>query len=100
MDNFDIGKVSVSTPHYGFQKCYKYRWYVDWHGQAGKQPEIFINSSNLSADNLKARTYSDEGGLFYPKIPGEFLRMPTNAPQVGNGTVKKQQERLWCFEIL
>ena len=77
-DHFDVGTVGVTES----KKCYNYKWKITWLSKAGKQPLVHVNSSKLFGNRVKFTNRETEGGLFYQKIPGEFLRMPTEEPQV------------------
>ena len=79
--NFDVGEIEVAIST-GYPKCHHYRWRVDWLTKAGKQPDLIVNTSKLTGDNIQINTDTTEGGLFYYKIPGEFLRVITKEPQV------------------
>ena len=77
-EKFDVGTVSVTE----YQKCYSYKWKVKWLTKPGKQILLQVNTSKLFGNKVKFTNRETEGGLFYEKIPGEFLRMPTKEPQV------------------
>ena len=80
-DNFDVGEIEVKISN-GYPKCNAYRWRVDWLTKAGKQPDVMINASKVMGVDVQDRNEITEGGLFYKKIPGEFLRVITKEPQV------------------
>lgn len=80
-NEFDVGKLEVSTT-VKVTPRFEYKWKIKWLTKPGRQPPIQINGSKLSGDDVKTNNYIKEGGLFYNKIPGEFLRMPTREPQV------------------
>ena len=77
-DNFDIGTVGVTHS----KKCYEYKWKVKWETKSGRQPLLQLNCDKMFGDNIENTIHETEGGLFYQKIPGEFLRMATTKPQV------------------
>lgn len=79
--NFDVGEIEVQISN-GYPKCHAYRWKVDWNTKSGKQPDLIINASKIIGDNIKVSNDVREGGLFYYKIPAEFLRVVTKEPQV------------------
>ena len=77
-ENFNAGTVVVTKT----EKCYYSKWKVTWVSKPGKQPLLDVNIAKLSGDRVSFKNSETEGGLFYNKIPGEFLRMPTKKPQV------------------
>jgi hypothetical protein len=79
--NFDVGEIEV-TISTGYPKCNAYRWKVEWLTKAGKQPNLIMNASKVMGVDVQTRNEIKEGGLFYYKIPGEFLRVITKEPQV------------------
>lgn len=80
-NEFDVGKLEVSTKFRVTPK-FEHTWKIKWLTKPGRQPQIQINGTKLSGDDVKTTNDINEGGLFYTKIPGEFLRMPTPEPQV------------------
>ena len=76
--NFDVGEVHV----YGYSACNNYQWQVTWLTKPGNQPDMIINASKVMGVDVQDRNYIREGGLYYTKIPGEFLRVITKEPQV------------------
>ena len=94
--NFNVGKLEVTISS-GYPKCNSYRWKVDWISKAGKQPDLIINASKVMGENIKVQNNIREGGLFYKKIPGEFLRVISKEPQViGPGLEGNQACELSC----
>ena len=77
-DSFDIGTVGVTYS----KKCYEYKWKVNWKTKSGRQPLLQVNSTKVFGENIRNAINEKEGGLFYKKVPGEFLRMPATKPQV------------------
>ncbi|XP_028395269.1 fibrocystin-L-like [Dendronephthya gigantea] len=77
-DNFDVGTVVVTKT----EKCYYAKWKVSWTSKPGLQPLLHVNTSKLFGNKVSFKNSQTEGGLFYNKIPGEFLRMPSKKPQV------------------
>ncbi|ROL45843.1 Fibrocystin-L [Anabarilius grahami] len=63
--------------------CRGYSWNIQWLTIPGNQPLLKINASNVVGVNpsLTSRKI-EQGGLFKQRIMGDFLRMPTNKPQV------------------
>ncbi|XP_051729532.1 LOW QUALITY PROTEIN: fibrocystin-L-like [Ctenopharyngodon idella] len=63
--------------------CRGYSWNIQWLTIPGNQPLLKINASNVVGVNpsLTSRKI-EQGGLFKQKIKGDFLRVPTNKPQV------------------
>ena len=80
-ENFDVGELEVKISS-NYPKCHHYRWNVEWLTKAGKQPYLKINASKVTGDNIRVKNEVTEGGLFYQKIPAEFLRVVTEEPQV------------------
>lgn len=80
--NFDVGTLDVTIPS-DVVRCYRYSWVVKWLTKPGKQPLLRVNGSKLFGNKIGLINNEQEGGLFYNKIPGEFLRMPAKEPQVG-----------------
>ena len=79
--NFDVGELEVKISR-NYPKCYHYRWNVEWLTKAGKQPDFKINASKVTGDDIRVENKVTEGGLFYQKIPAEYLRVITKEPQV------------------
>lgn len=77
-DDFDAGTVVVKKT----EKCYYSQWKVTWTSKPGIQPLLLVNTSKLSGNKVSFKNSRTEGGLFYNKIPAEFLRMPMKKPQV------------------
>jgi hypothetical protein len=77
-ENFNVGTVVVTKT----EKCYYSKWKVTWTSKPGKQPLLHVNTTKLSGNKVTFKNSQTEGGLFFNKIPGEFLRMPTANPQV------------------
>lgn len=84
-ENFNTGTVVVTKT----EKCYYSRWKVKWTSNPGIQPLLHVNTSKLSGNKVYFKNTQTEGGLFYNKIPGEFLRMPTDSPQVIRCVIKQ-----------
>ena len=80
-ENYDAGELKVQISN-GYPKCNHYRWKIDWLTKAGKQPDLIINASKVTGDNVQISNTIRDGGLFYRKIPGEFLRVINKEPQV------------------
>ena len=88
--NFDVGQLKIYISN-GYPKCNHYRWKVDWLTKSGKQPDLIINASKVMGHNIQVRNNIREGGLFYKKIPGEFLRVISREPQVSGLGLEYQQ---------
>ncbi|XP_026145815.1 PKHD1 like 1, tandem duplicate 1 isoform X2 [Carassius auratus] len=74
--------------------CRGYRWNIQWLTMPGNQPLLKINASNVVGVNPSVTSRKiEQGGIFKQRIMGDFLRVPTNKPQVEvfiNGI------RSWC----
>jgi hypothetical protein len=77
-ENLNVGTVVVTKT----EKCYYSKWKVTWTSKPGKQPLLHVNTTKLSGNKVTFKNSQTEGGLFFNKIPGEFLRMPTANSQV------------------
>ncbi|KAK9957826.1 hypothetical protein ABG768_012036 [Culter alburnus] len=75
----ELGQLQVQR--YG--DCRGYSWNIQWLTIPGNQPLLKINASNVVGVNpsLTSRKI-EQGGLFKQRIMGDFLRVPTNKPQV------------------
>ncbi|KAI7798957.1 putative fibrocystin-L, partial [Triplophysa rosa] len=63
--------------------CRSYRWNIRWLTIPGNQPLIKINSSAVVGLNPSVTSYKiEQGGLFKQRIMGDFLRIPSDKPQV------------------
>ncbi|CAM4636768.1 unnamed protein product [Leuciscus chuanchicus] len=63
--------------------CRGYSWYIQWLTIPGNQPLLKINASNVIGVNPSLTSHkTEQGGLFKQRIMGDFLRVPTNKPQV------------------
>ncbi|XP_065144791.1 fibrocystin-L-like [Paramisgurnus dabryanus] len=63
--------------------CRGYRWDIRWLSIAGNQPLLEINSSAVVGVNPSMTSHEvQQGGLFKQKIMGDYLRTPTDKPQV------------------
>ncbi|XP_056106663.1 fibrocystin-L-like [Rhinichthys klamathensis goyatoka] len=63
--------------------CRGYSWYIQWLTIPGNQPLLKINASNVVGVNPSLTSHeTEQGGLFKQRIMGDFLRVPTNKPQV------------------
>ena len=88
-ENFDVGTVVVTKT----AKCYYSKWKISWVSKPGKQPPLRVNTTKLSGNRISFKNSQTEGGLFYNKIPAEFLRMPTENPQVIYLDLKKKKKK-------
>ncbi|XP_016299954.1 fibrocystin-L-like [Sinocyclocheilus anshuiensis] len=63
--------------------CRGYSWYIQWLTIPGNQPLLKINASNVVGVNPSVTSRKiEQGSLFKQRIMGDFLRVPTNKPQV------------------
>ncbi|XP_073714530.1 fibrocystin-L [Misgurnus anguillicaudatus] len=63
--------------------CRGYRWDIWWLSIAGNQPLLEINSSAVVGVNPSVTSHEVErGGLLKQRIMGDYLRTPTDKPQV------------------
>nr|XP_055075128.1 fibrocystin-L-like [Misgurnus anguillicaudatus] len=63
--------------------CRGYRWDIRWLSVAGNQPLLEINSSAVVGVNPSVTSHEvEQGGLFKQRIMGDYLRTPTDKPQV------------------
>uniref|UniRef100_A0A673FZ74 Fibrocystin-L-like n=1 Tax=Sinocyclocheilus rhinocerous TaxID=307959 RepID=A0A673FZ74_9TELE len=63
--------------------CRGYSWYIQWLTIPGNQPLLKINASNVVGVNPSVTSRKiEQGGIFKQRIMGDFLRVPTNKPQV------------------
>ncbi|XP_038045747.1 fibrocystin-L-like [Patiria miniata] len=77
--NFDIGTLKVTREG----TCAGYTWRVEWLSKGGSQPLLQVNGDGLSGNNVSISSFrSVEGQLLMGPIPGEFLRLPFEKPQV------------------
>ncbi|XP_072025342.1 fibrocystin-L-like [Amphiura filiformis] len=75
----DTGTVVVHKE----SSCYESTWDIEWTTKGGRQPILEINGTELQGTNVTAEvTRIVEGRLFMAPIPGEFLRLPYDEPQV------------------
>ena len=63
--------------------CSGYYWDLEWIAIGGNKPELVADGSLLSGDSVTISvTTSQDGGVLMGPIPGEFLRLPEDKPQV------------------
>ncbi|KAI7798962.1 putative fibrocystin-L [Triplophysa rosa] len=63
--------------------CRGYTWDIHWLTVPGNQPLLEINSSAVVGVNPSVTSHEiKQGGIFKHKITGDFLRIPTDKPQV------------------
>ncbi|XP_073714829.1 fibrocystin-L [Misgurnus anguillicaudatus] len=75
----ELGQLEVQK--YG--SCTGYSWDIQWLTVPGNQPLLEINSSAVIGMNPSVTSSEVErGGLFKQRIMGDYLRIPTNKPQV------------------
>ncbi|XP_072034192.1 fibrocystin-L-like [Amphiura filiformis] len=63
-------------------QCSGYAWDVEWTSRGGSQPLIQVDDSQLSGNNVKVVVYRHQEGAYLGIIPGEFLRLMYDSPQV------------------
>uniref|UniRef100_A0A8C1B8X1 PKHD1 like 1, tandem duplicate 2 n=1 Tax=Cyprinus carpio carpio TaxID=630221 RepID=A0A8C1B8X1_CYPCA len=75
----EIGQLQVQRSG----DCRGYRWNIQWLTMPGNQPLLKINASNVVGVNPSVTSRKiEQGGIFKQRIMGDFLRVPTNKPQV------------------
>ncbi|KAK2887447.1 hypothetical protein Q8A67_015675 [Cirrhinus molitorella] len=75
----ELGQLQVER--YGNYRGYY--WNIQWLTMPGNQPLLKINASNTVGVNPSVTSRKiEQGGLFKQRIMGDFLRVPTNKPQV------------------
>ncbi|NP_001305057.1 PKHD1 like 1, tandem duplicate 1 isoform X1 [Danio rerio] len=75
----ELGQLQVQKSG----NCKGYTWNIQWLTIPGNQPLLKINASNVIGVNPSVTSREvEQGGLFKQKIMGDFLRVPTNKPQV------------------
>ncbi|XP_057182580.1 fibrocystin-L-like [Triplophysa rosa] len=63
--------------------CRGYTWDIHWLTVPGNQPLLEINSSAVVGVNPSVTSHEiKQGGIFKHRITGDFLRIPTDKPQV------------------
>lgn len=78
-DSLSIGQVAVDRTG----SCAGHQWAIEWTTTGGKQPQLQINGSNLSGNDVNATVETvDKGGMFLRPIPGDMLRVAEPTPQV------------------
>ncbi|XP_057211103.1 fibrocystin-L-like [Triplophysa rosa] len=75
----ELGQLEVQR--YG--DCRGYTWDIHWLTVPGNQPLLEINSSAVVGVNPSVTSHEiEQGGIFKHRITGDFLRIPTDKPQV------------------
>nr|XP_009292515.1 fibrocystin-L isoform X2 [Danio rerio] len=75
----ELGQLQVQRSG----NCRGYTWNIQWLTIPGNQSLIKINASNVIGVNPSVTSQEvEKGGLFKQKIMGDFLRVPSNKPQV------------------
>ncbi|XP_051526679.1 fibrocystin-L-like [Myxocyprinus asiaticus] len=75
----ELGQLQVQR----FGDCRGYSWNIQWLTIPGNQPLIQINASAVVGVKPSVTSRKiEQGGLYKQRIMGDFLRIPTNKPQV------------------
>ncbi|GCB76094.1 hypothetical protein scyTo_0019088, partial [Scyliorhinus torazame] len=75
----EIGTVSVTKSG----TCSAWQWRVKWLSNAGNQPALQVNDSNVSGVNVTVTVHNvQRGGLFSQRLTGDLFRTPHKQPQV------------------
>ncbi|XP_072025340.1 fibrocystin-L-like [Amphiura filiformis] len=63
-------------------QCSGYTWDVEWTSRGGRQPLIQVDGSEMSGNNVGVSVSRRQGGAYLGLVPGEFLRLMYDIPQV------------------
>nr|XP_055075131.1 fibrocystin-L-like [Misgurnus anguillicaudatus] len=75
----ELGQLNVQRSG----DCKGYSWDIWWLTVPGNQPLLEIDSSAVIGVNLSVTSHKvEQGGLLKERITGDFLRTPTDKPQV------------------